>query len=113
VIAIAILVGIAAPSHLSLVRKQQVQVVAYEIREYIKEAQRGSLGDGQRSLEFLPTQKAGAPWIILKADDKEIKRVQIGKGSGIPSRLLDVYTNSAIPNSNLPLLAHPELEVPG
>jgi prepilin-type N-terminal cleavage/methylation domain-containing protein len=89
----AILLGIALPSYLSLVRKQQVQVVAYEIREYIKEAQRDSLGDGQRSLEFLPTQKAGAPWVVFKADGNEIKRIQIGKASRIPSRLLDVYTN--------------------
>jgi prepilin-type N-terminal cleavage/methylation domain-containing protein len=89
-----ILAGIALPSYLSLVRTQQVQVVAYELREYIKEAQRDSLGDGQRSLEFLPTQKTGtAPWVIFKAGTEEIKRIQIGKGSGIPARLLDVYTN--------------------
>jgi prepilin-type N-terminal cleavage/methylation domain-containing protein len=94
IIIVAILSGIALPSYLSLVRTQQVQVVAYEIREHIKEAHRDSLGGGQRSLEFLPTAQAGnAPWVIFKADGKETKRVQIGKGSGIPPRLLDVYTN--------------------
>lgn len=89
-----ILSGIAIPTYLSLVRTQQVQVVAYEIQEYIKEAHRDSLGGGQRSLEFLPTAQAGnAPWVIFKADGKETKRIQIGKGAGISPRLLDVYTN--------------------
>jgi prepilin-type N-terminal cleavage/methylation domain-containing protein len=89
-----ILAGIAVPSYLSLLRSQQVQVVAYEIREYVREAQRDSLGGGQRSLEFLPTAQVGnAPWVVFKADGKEIKRIQIGKASRIPSRLLDVYTN--------------------
>ncbi len=94
IIIMALLSGILLPTYLSWIRTQQVQVVAYEIREYIKEAHRDSLGGGQRSLEFLPTAQAGnAPWVIFKTDGNETKRIQIGKGSGIASHFLDVYTN--------------------
>jgi prepilin-type N-terminal cleavage/methylation domain-containing protein len=94
IIIIAILLAISLPNYLSFVRVQQVRSVAYEVRNYLKEAHSNSFDGGQQILEFLPTKQAGnAPWVVFKVDGQETKRVQIGKGSGIPPRLLDVYTN--------------------